>query len=88
MLIILTFLMGVANFALHKAVLASRHPLFEGTRGVLPRGVGGFTLAVEFVVLLAAMAFAFNEAGWAAAAYAIYTVANGFAAWMILSRRL
>lgn len=87
MLIILTFLMGIANFTLHGAVLGSRHPLLEGSAGGFLRGAGRFTLLVEFVVLVVALAFAFQGAGWAAAAYAMYTVANAIAAWLILTRR-
>lgn len=87
MLIVLTFIMGVANFALHRAVLGSRHPLLEGDNGAFLRGARRFTLPVEFVVLVAALAFAFRDEGWAGVAYAIYTAANAFAAWLIISRR-
>ena len=85
MLVVLTFLMGVANFALHRAVLSSRNPLLEGLAGGLLRGAGRLTLLFEFLVLVVALAFAFQAAGWAALAYAIYTAANAFAAWLILS---
>ena len=87
MLLLLTFAMGVANFAMHRALLASRHPILRGAGGDLLRGVGRFTLPIEFAVLLAALAFAARDAGWAVIAYAIYTAANAIAAWLIFGRR-
>lgn len=88
MLIAIAFLLGIANFALDKAVLASRHPLFADSSRAPFHGIGRFTLLVEFGVLALALAFAFQAAAWAAVAYGIYTAANALAAWLILSRRL
>lgn len=85
--LVLTFLMGIANFALHRAVLSSGHPSVRSIQWVSRRG-RGVTLAVEFVLLVAAMGFAHSGSIAALGAYAVYTVANAFAAWLILSNRL
>lgn len=82
------FLMGIGNFALHKAVLQSGHRLL-GQFALSPGGgAGRITLAVEFAVLLAAMLGAAN--GWPALAwgYFLYTLANALSAWLILTGRV
>lgn len=87
MAIVLTFLLGIVNFAVHKAVLESGHPLL----GQMPWFHilnGRFSLTVEFLMLLGAMLFIGNGApGWAWG-YAIYSVVNGFSAWLILSGKV
>ena len=88
MVIVLTFLLGIGNFAVHKAVLESGHPLlrempwFTGPRG------GKIGLAIEFLLLLGALLLAAQ--GYAAWAWAYfgYTALNGAAAWLILTRRV
>ena len=88
MLIGVVFLLGVVNFALHKAVLESRHPLL----GRLPWYVhmlgGRLTLATEFLILFAAMLL--TASGWAAATwvYLGYSALNGVSAWLIFSGRI
>ena len=86
--LLFTFLLGVLNFGLHKAVLESRHPLL----GRMPRFVhllgGKGSLVVEFLLLLGAMLLAgTGSAGWAWA-YAGYSLFNALAAWLILTRRV
>lgn len=86
--ILAIFVLGIANFAMHKAVLASRHPLV----GQLPsfvHGLGGkVTLVAEFVVLLGAMLLvAAGSAGWGWA-YLVYTLLNASAAWLILTGKV
>ncbi len=82
------FLLGVANFALHHAVLESRHPLV----GQIPRFVellgGRLTLVAEFLVLVVAMLLAAN--GWASFvwAYAAYSLLNGASSWLLLTGRI
>ena len=82
------FVLGIANFAMHKAVLESGHPLV----GQMPRFVhklgGRITLAAEFVLLLGAMllvAAGFAAWGWG---YFGYTLLNALAAWLILGGRI
>jgi hypothetical protein len=85
--LLLIFLLGIANFALHKAVLESGHPLlgrmpFMNVLG--PRA----SLIAEFLVLLGAMLLVGSGSllwGWA---YFGYTTFNALAAWLILSRRV
>jgi hypothetical protein len=85
--LLLTFLLGVLNFAMHKAVLESRHPMLGGMP--FARGLGGRgSLVVEFLVLLGAMLLVGTGShGWAWA-YAGYTAFNAVAAWLILTRRV
>lgn len=86
--LIVIFLLGVANFALHSAVLASGHKLLEQMPGFVQALGGRMTLVAEFAVLLAAMLLVAN--GWEALvwAYAGYTALNGLSAWLILSGRI
>ena len=85
--LLVTFLLGIGNFALHKAVLESRHPLL-GQMPFMRMLDGRGSLVVEFLVLLGAMLLAgTGAAGWAWA-YAGYTILNAIAAWLILSRRV
>jgi len=86
--LLLTFLLGVANFGLHKAVLESHHPLL----GAVPRYFllmgGKASLALEFAMLLGAMLLiAQGSSGWAWF-YAGYTAVNGASAWLILTGRV
>ncbi len=88
MAIFFTFLLGIGNFAMHKAVLESGHPLL----GKMPWFVhllgGPVSLASEFLVLLAAMLLVANgQTGWGIA-YLAYSCINGTAAWLIITRRL
>ena len=88
MALVFIFVLGIGNFALHKAVLESGHPLL----GQLPWFVhmlgGRITLATEFLVLLAALLLAAN--GWPGLswAYFAYTCPHAVAAWLILTDRV
>ena len=69
---VLTFLLGIGNFAMHKAVLESRHPM----------------LALEFLLLVGALLLsASGHTGWGWA-YLAYSALNAVSAWLILSRRV
>jgi hypothetical protein len=84
--ILTIFLFGVVNFALHKAVLESRHPVLGQMPWLLMLG-GRFGLIIEFLMLLGAMLLvAQGSTGWAWA-YAGYSLVNGLSAWLILSHR-
>jgi hypothetical protein len=88
MALVLIFLLGIGNFAMHKAVLESGHPLL----GQMPWFVhllgGRASLAVEFLLLFAALLLT-REGGlvwiWL---YFGYSGINAVAAWLILSRRV
>lgn len=88
MAIALIFLLGICNFALHKAVLESGHPLIGQMPWFVHMLGGKLTLATEFLVLLAAMLLA--ASGWSglAWAYLAYSALNAVAAWLILSGRV
>lgn len=88
MVIALLFALGIANFAMHKAVLESGHPVLDALPRVFRHGNGRVSLGFEFLVLLAAMLLAAN--GWTAAAvlYGCYTLLNLFAGWMMLGGRI
>lgn len=88
MAIVVIFLLGVANFAMHKAVLESGHPLLGRTPWFVHMLGGRFSLMVEFLMLLGAMLMVDAGAfGWAWG-YAVYSVINATAAWLILSGRV
>lgn len=86
--LIVLFLLGIANFALHRAVLASNHPVIRESAWFTKALGGKATLLTEFVVLLAAMLAAANGFSGIVWVYAGYSSLNGIAAWLILSRRV
>jgi hypothetical protein len=87
MALVVLFVLGVANFALSKAVLDSGHPML-GRAGSMRLLGGRLGLAFEFVVLLGSMAMVNRGTlGWAWA-YGGYTLANAAGAWLVLSRRV
>jgi hypothetical protein len=82
------FALGIGNFTLHKAVLESGHPLLAQMAWLVDVLGGRGSLALEFVVLVAAMLLvAGGEPGWVWV-YLAYSGLNGLAGWLILSQRL
>lgn len=88
MAIFVLFLLGIANFAMHKAVLESGHPLLGRMPWFFHMLGGRFSLGVEFLMLLAAMLMVSAGSSAWAWIYAAYSVMNGFSAWLILSGRV
>ncbi len=87
MAIVLTFLLGIGNFAMHKAVLESRHPMLAQMPWMGLMG-GRFSFALEFMLLVGALLLAAHgSSGWSWA-YLAYSALNGLSAWLILSRRI
>ncbi len=88
MAVVFIFLLGIANFALHKAVLESGHPLLGRMPWFVHMLGGRLTLVSEFLVLLAALLLVAN--GWPALAWAylLYSVLNVLSAWLILTDRI
>ena len=88
MVILFVFLLGVGNFALHRAVLDSGHPALAEVAWLV-EGLGRrASLVLEFVLLLAALLLvAGGHPGWAWGYFA-YSGLNGLAAWLMLSRRM
>ena len=89
MALVVLFLLGIGNFAMHKAVLESRHALLgRAPWFVHMLGGGKFGLGVEFLVLLGSMLMVSQGSlGWVWG-YAVYSLANAAAAWLILSNRV
>lgn len=86
--ILLLFLLGIANFAMHKAVIESGHPLLGRMPWFFHMLGGRFSLWVEFLMLLAAMLMSASGAIEWAWIYVAYSVMNGVSAWLILTRRI
>jgi hypothetical protein len=88
MVLIVIFLLGIGNFAMHKAVLESGHPMIERIGWMRPRSRVPVSLVLEFAILLATLLFAAN--GWPGLApvYAIYSALNALSAWAILTGRI
>ncbi len=78
------FILGIANFALHRAMLDSDHPLLASLPPALRANGGRLSLAFEFLILLLAMLLA--AIGWPSAVwvYALYTLINAGTAWVLL----
>ena len=88
MAILITFLLGIGNFALHKAVLESRHPVVMLMPRFLVGSGGRWSMIAEFAILLAVMLMVGNgHHGWSWA-YLAYSGSNAVAAWLILSHRM
>jgi len=88
MLLGILFILGTINFAVHKAVLESNHPLLDTLPAAFRAGGGRVSLAFEFLLLLMAMLLVGHD--WPAAAwgYAIYSLLNGTTAWLLLNGRI
>ena len=84
---VLTFLLGVGNFAMHKAVRESRHPRLAQMPWMGLLG-GRFSLALEFLLLVGALLLsASGHTGWGWA-YLASSALNAVSAWLNLSRRV
>lgn len=88
MVILVTFLLGVVNFAMHKAVLVRFSALYAPAQGASGIAGGRISLIAEFAVLVVALALVANGyRGWGWA-YLGYSLFNGAAAWFILRRHV
>jgi hypothetical protein len=89
MYLIAAFLLGIANFAMHKAVVESGHPFVEDTKLYFGRHFGrNGSYFLEFGILLGAMLLAYSGSTLIVGLYTGYTLFNAIAAWLLLSRRL
>jgi hypothetical protein len=89
MLLVICFLMGIANFAMHKAVIESNHPFIEDTKLYFGRYLGkSGSYVFEFAILLGALVFAHTGPLFIVALYSAYTGLNILAAWLLLSGRI
>jgi hypothetical protein len=88
MILIFCFFMGIANFAMHKAVAESRHPFVEDTKRYFGRHFGQYgSYAIELFMLTGAMLFAYEGLLIIAFIYWVYTGMNALATWLLLSGR-
>ena len=87
MAIFFAFIFGIANFAMHKAVLESGHAMLRQMPWFRVLG-GRLGFAVEFFMLSGAMLMIASESSGWAWAYAVYSLVNGLSAWLILSGRV
>lgn len=88
MAILITFLLGICNFALHHAVMDSGHPLLGKMPWFYHALSGRFTMIVEFMLLFGALMFAAENVVVGPIAYVIYSVLNSFSAYLILTNRV
>ena len=88
MALFLVFLLGITNFAVHRAVLESGHPVLRQI-GLQFRSLGGrFGLFIEILLLAGTMLLIANGTNDWAWGYLVYSSFNGFTAWLILSHRV
>lgn len=88
MMLVFCFLMGIANFAMHKAVAESGHPFVEDTKRYFGRHFSPYgSYAIELVLLIGAMVLAQQGAVPVVLLYAAYTGMNAIATWLLLSGR-
>ncbi|MCJ2187498.1 hypothetical protein [Novosphingobium beihaiensis] len=86
--LLVVFCLGVFNFAAHKAMLESGHPMLAQVPWLFQPLGGRLSLIVEFVMLLGAMIMAAaGSAGWTWV-YLLYSTLNGLAAWLMASGRV
>lgn len=88
MAIFFVFLLGIANFAMHKAVIESGHPMLAQLPSIFRSPGGRLSLAVEFMMLLGTMLVIASGSTMWALGYLAYSAMNGLSAWLILTRRL
>lgn len=88
MIVIFCFLMGIANFAMHKAVAESGHPFVEDTKRYFGKHFGRYSsYGIELLMLIGAMLFAQEGSLIIVFIYWAYTGMNGLATWLLLSGR-
>lgn len=88
MLLVFCFLMGIANFAMHKAVAESAHPFVEDTKRYFGRYFSPYgSYAIELALLIGALCFANAGSLPVALCYWVYTGMNAIATWLLLSGR-
>ncbi len=86
--LIIVFCLGVLNFAAHRAVLDSNHPMLMQVPWFFQALGGRLSLVVEFVMLLGALVMvAAGSTGWALV-YVLYSGLNTLSAWLIFTGRV
>lgn len=88
MAILIIFLLGVGNFALHRAIMESGHPLLGQMPWFYHALSRRLSLVVEFLMLLGGLLLAAQDVAWGALGYLAYSLLNAASAWLILSGRV
>ncbi|QTD55472.1 hypothetical protein [Parasphingorhabdus cellanae] len=88
MYVFIIFVCGVGNFAMHKAMMESNHPMITEARGSFSKFLGPYgSYILEFFMLAAALIFANMGMLSAVFFYGIYTLANGAGAYVLFSNK-
>ena len=88
MAILIIFLLGVGNFALHRALLDSGHPLLAQMPWLTHALTRNLSLRVELLILVGGLLLVSRGLVWGALAYLCYSLLNAISAWLILSGRV
>lgn len=88
MALLITLLLGVGNFAWHRAVIESGHRMVADMPPAGLRILRTMSLGFEFVLLCGALWAAKTGHGYWLWAYFAYSTINGIAAWTIVSGRV
>lgn len=88
MAMVLTFLLGMGNFAWHSAVMRSGHRMVQDLPQQSLKAMRFASMSLEFVLLCGALyAASIGHTHWLWA-YLAYSLMNGGAAWLIVSRKI
>jgi hypothetical protein len=88
MLLTVCFILGVANFYMHKAVAESGHRFIEETKRYFSGKFGPYgSYAIELALLIGALWLADTGSLAVTLLYAAYTAINGVASWLLLSNK-
>ncbi|MGB3738984.1 MAG: hypothetical protein WA948_06480 [Pontixanthobacter sp.] len=87
MILAFLFILGMANFAMHRAVIESGHPMLRQIPWLAMKNGRQISFAIEYLVLVAAMLMAAHDVPGIAWGYAIYAAINGLSCWLVLSGR-
>jgi hypothetical protein len=88
MAILIIFFLGVGNFALHRAIMESGHPLLGRMPWFYHALSRRLSLVVEFLMLLGGLLLAAEGIAWGALGYLVYSLLNAVSAWLILSGKV
>ena len=88
MAILIIFLLGIGNFALHRAIMDSGHPLLGQMPWFYHALNRRLSLVVEFLMLLGGLLLAAEGVAWGALGYLAYSLLNALSAWLILSGKV
>lgn len=85
--LIICFILGITNFASHKAVMESGHPFVEDSKIYFGQHFGKYTgYILEFIILLGALIY--SETLTFAMIYALYSGLNITTAYLLINRKI